>query len=108
MNLTFIKFLKDDSTFLNAKECETLFKKFDENNNIRSAKEPGMAWTEKNAVQKHVISCASLKCIDLNRIQKRQFKIVVDAVNGGGAIALPMILNSLGCDVIELNCEPTG
>ena len=103
-----IKFLKEDSTFLNNKECETLFKKFDENNNIRSTKEPGMVWIEKNAVQKHVISCASLKCIDLNRIQKRQFKIVVDAINGGGAIALPMILNSLGCDVIELNCEPTG
>ncbi len=103
-----LKFLKEDSTFLSSKECEILFKKFDENDNISNAKERGMTWIEKNAIQKHVISCASLKCIDLNRIQKRQFKIVVDAVNGGGAIALPMVLDSLGCNIIELNCEPSG
>ena len=55
-----------------------------------------------------MISCASLKCINLNRIQKRKFKIVIDAVNGAGAYALPAMLESLGCEVIELNCEPDG
>ena len=103
-----IKFLKKDGTFLSFEQCESLFQIFDKNEYIPDSEEAGMLWVEKNAIQKHVISCVSLKCIDLNRIQKRRFKVVVDAVNGGGAIALPMILDSLGCDVIEINCEPTG
>lgn len=103
-----IKFLKEDSTFFSKTECEILFEEFDKHNNLSNADEAGMVWIEKNAIQKHVISCASLKCIDLNRIQRRHFKIVIDAVNGGGAIALPTILDSLGCEVIELNCEPNG
>ena len=37
-----LKFLKEDSTFLSSKECEILFKKFDENDNISNAKERGM------------------------------------------------------------------
>ncbi|MEC9307705.1 MAG: phosphoglucosamine mutase, partial [Candidatus Neomarinimicrobiota bacterium] len=53
-------------------------------------------------------TCAGLKCIDLNRIQRRNFRIVIDAVNGAGAHALPAMLESLGCEVIELNCEPDG
>ncbi|MDR0964963.1 MAG: phosphomannomutase/phosphoglucomutase [Myxococcales bacterium] len=39
---------------------------------------------------------------------KRAFKVVVDAGNGvGGLVALPM-LRALGCEVIELFCEPDG
>ena len=33
---------------------------------------------------------------------------MIDAVNGAGAYALPAMLESLGCEVIELNCEPDG
>ncbi len=50
----------------------------------------------------------SISCIDLNRIQKRKFKVVIDSVNGAGANALPTLLDSLGCEVIKLYCEPTG
>ena len=50
----------------------------------------------------------SISCINLNRIQKRRFKIVIDAVNGAGSNALPTLLESLGCEVIELYCEPNG
>ena len=103
-----LKFLKKDGTFFGIRECEFLFEKFDSNEKVSNTNEPGMIWTEKNAIQKHVISCASLKCINLNRIQRRKFRIVIDAVNGGGAIALPMILESMGCEVIKLNCEPNG
>ena len=33
---------------------------------------------------------------------------MIDAVNGAGANALPDLLESLGCDVVELYCEPNG
>ena len=73
-----LKFLKKDGTFFGIRECEFLFEKFDSNEKVSNTNEPGMIWTEKNAIQKHVISCASLKCINLNRIQRRKFRIVID------------------------------
>jgi phosphomannomutase len=103
-----LKFVREDSTFLHPNECAQLFNLVDKNKELQDAKDLGIIWPEQNAIQKHVIACVSLKCIDLNRIQRRHFKIVIDAVNGAGAHALPTMLESLGCEVIELNCEPDG
>ena len=103
-----LKFLRFDSTFFHSEDCERLFNLVDQNKDCEDSIEPGIIWPEKNAIQKHVISCVSISCIDLNRIQKRKFKIVIDAINGAGANALPILLESLGCEVIELNCEPNG
>jgi phosphomannomutase/phosphoglucomutase len=38
----------------------------------------------------------------------RHFKVVVDAGNGTGALTAVPLLKRLGCDVIELFCEPDG
>ena len=103
-----IKFLRPDSTFFHPEECQDLFNTVDQNVELKKSKEVGIVWPEQNAIQKHVIACASISCIDLNRIQRRKFKVVIDAVNGAGAIALPNMLEALGCEVIELNCEPDG
>ena len=102
------KFIREDSTFFHPEDCSKLFDIVDKDPIINPSQDPGMVWQEKNAIQKHLISCASLKCISLNRIQRRKFKVVIDAINGAGADALPSMLQALGCDVIELNCEPNG
>lgn len=102
------KFIREDSTFFHPEDCSKLFDIVDKDPIINSSQRSGMIWQEKNAIQKHLISCASLKCISLNRIQRRKFKVVIDAINGAGADALPSMLQALGCDVIELNCEPNG
>lgn len=49
-----------------------------------------------------------LKWIDIGRIRKRKFKVLIDSVNAGGSIVVPALLERLGCKVIKLNCEPTG
>ena len=103
-----LKFLRPDSTFFHPEDCDALFQLVDQDMVLDDAKEAGMIWPEQNAIQKHVISCVSISCIDLNRIQKRKFKVVMDSVNGAGANALPTLLESLGCEVIELYCEPNG
>ena len=103
-----LKFVRGDSTFFHPKECEDLFKVVDLKKDIKSSKEKGLHWPENNAVQKHIISCVSLKSINLNRIRKKHFKIVIDTVNGAGAVALPALLDSLGCEVVSLYCEPNG
>ena len=50
----------------------------------------------------------SLNIIDVNKIKSSNFKIVVDAVNSTGGIAVPKLLKKLGVEVIELYCEPNG
>ena len=103
-----LKFLRTDSTFFHPEDCEKLFELADQNIDINDSSEKGMLWAEQNAIQKHIISCVSMSCIDLNRIQKKKFKVVIDAVNGAGSNALPPLLESLGCEVFELYCEPNG
>ncbi|SVA50834.1 uncharacterized protein METZ01_LOCUS103688, partial [marine metagenome] len=68
-----MKFLRGDSTFFHLNECEKLFALVDDDPVLDSEDGDGMVWPEKNAVQKHIIACASLSCIDLNRIQDRSF-----------------------------------
>ena len=41
-------------------------------------------------------------------IKSRSFSVVVDAVNGAGSLALPAMVEALGCKVHRLYCEPNG
>tara|TARA_R110002049_G_scaffold993_2_gene7091 strand:+ start:26182 stop:27036 length:855 start_codon:yes stop_codon:yes gene_type:complete len=41
-------------------------------------------------------------------MQKANFKVVVDAVNSTGGIAIPALLETLGVECVKLYCEPNG
>ena len=56
----------------------------------------------------HIEQVLALPAVDVEAVRARRFKVVVDAVNSVGGIVMPKLLRELGCDVIELNCEPTG
>jgi phosphomannomutase len=65
---------------------------------------------EKNDsyLQKHIDAILKLPLVDVAAVRSRGFKVVVDAVNSTGGIAVPMLLKALGVTVKELHCEPTG
>jgi phosphomannomutase len=57
----------------------------------------------------HIDRILKLPFIDIEAIQKANFKIVVDAVNSTGGLAVPLLLRSLGVtQIVELNCKPDG
>jgi phosphomannomutase len=56
----------------------------------------------------HIEQVLSLKLVDVEKVNARKFKVVVDAVNSIGGVVIPALLRRLGCEVVELNCEPTG
>ena len=58
--------------------------------------------------QKHIEQVLALPLVDVEAVRKRKFKVVVDAVNSVGGVVIPALLKELGCEVVELNCEPTG
>lgn len=60
-------------------------------------------------LQKHIDQILSLPLVDRAAIAGRNFRLVVDAVNSTGGLAVPMLLEALGVETItKLHCEPTG
>ena len=56
----------------------------------------------------HIRQVLALPLVDVEAVRKRRFKVVIDAVNSVGGIVMPKLLRELGCEVVELNCDPTG
>ena len=60
-------------------------------------------------LKKHINLILDLPLVDRDAIAARNFRVVVDAVNSTGGLAVPMLLNALGVEQItKLHCEPTG
>ena len=102
------KFIRNDGTFFRPNECHKLFSKMDKTNNLNKKDELGEILQDVNAVQKHIINIIGLSCINLSQIRKKKFTVVVDAVNGAGYDAVPQLLETLNCEVIRINCDPSG
>jgi phosphomannomutase len=49
-----------------------------------------------------------LELIDKESIGAREFKVVLDSVNGAGGPITKKLLGELGCNVCAINAEPTG
>lgn len=60
------------------------------------------------ATKRHIEKILGIKYLDVAGIRKKQFKVVIDSVNGAGGTISPVLLKELGCRVIEINSEPTG
>uniref|UniRef100_UPI0040569716 phosphoglucosamine mutase n=1 Tax=Alistipes sp. TaxID=1872444 RepID=UPI0040569716 len=56
----------------------------------------------------HIERVLALELVDVEAVKAKHFKVVVDAVNSVGGVVIPALLRRLGCEVVELNCAPTG
>jgi phosphomannomutase len=64
---------------------------------------------DETSLQKHIDAVANYPLVDVAAIKKAKFKIVIDAVNSTGAIAVPAMLKALGVkDIIVINEEVNG
>jgi len=61
-----------------------------------------------NAIQIHIDKVLELAEVSEGKVRERRYKIVVDAVNSTGGIAIPKLLERMGCDLVKLYCEPNG
>ncbi|MCH7820165.1 MAG: phosphoglucosamine mutase [Candidatus Marinimicrobia bacterium] len=60
------------------------------------------------ANEDHIGLILSLSYLEVEKIKKRAFKVVVDCVNGVASEVLPDLLGLLGCEVTKIHCEPNG
>lgn len=60
-------------------------------------------------IDRHIQHVLGLELVDVEAIKARNFKIVVDAVNSTGGIAIPKLLRALGVtEIEEMYCTPDG
>lgn len=68
----------------------------------------GRVLSRESYNDEHIRQVLALPLVDADAVRRRRFKVVVDAVNSIGGVVIPKLLRELGCEVVELNCEPTG
>ena len=56
----------------------------------------------------HIDEVLDLEFVNVKAIADCKFKVVVDAVNSTGGIAIPLLLERLGVEAIKIHCEPNG
>lgn len=56
----------------------------------------------------HIEKVLHIKSVNVKKIKSRKFRVVIDAVNGSGSVIVPRLLESLGCEVIKIDCDGSG
>lgn len=104
-----LKLLNEKGEFLNAEEGEKILAiAASDDFDFAQVDDLGTYKKKKNYINKHIEEVLKLKLVDVEVIKKANFKIVVDAVNSTGGIAIPNLLKKLGVECVELYCDPTG
>jgi phosphomannomutase/phosphoglucomutase len=76
---------------------------------LRGEIERGQFASGKGTITRREILPPYVKyCTDQFGVLPRKLKVVVDAGNGAGGHIGPDIMRQLGCEVVELNCDPDG
>ena len=101
-----LKFIDANGCFLNGEKNAQLFDLAD--TLTPPLKKLGTITKIENGYQPHIEHNLNLSIIDVVAIKSRSFSVVVDAVNGAGSLALPAMVEALGCKVHRLYCEPNG
>ncbi len=108
-NWNALKLLNSKGEFISSSDGQEVLK-IAENFNFDSNEKHiiGEVVEKDNYIDHHIEKILKLDLIDIDSIKKKNFKIVVDAVNSTGGIAVPKLLEKLNINVIKLYCDPTG
>ena len=103
-----LKLLGPAGEFLNAQEGEAVLMLSKESLDFAAIDMIGRTEHMGGWMETHVDHALDLEWVDADSIRSRGLKVAVDAVNSTGGIIMPMLLEALGCEVVEVNCDPTG
>jgi phosphomannomutase len=100
-----LKLLNDKGEFISGSEGEMILKIAEAEDFSFAAVDKLGSYTKDNtSLKKHIDAIIGYELVDVAAIKKAKFKVVVDAVNSTGAIAVPALLKALGVkEVIVLN-----
>ncbi|WP_405296753.1 phosphoglucosamine mutase [Algibacter sp. Ld11] len=104
-----LKLLNGKGEFLDAIEGEKILNIAESDSmNFAEVDDLGKITKNKAYIDLHIIEVLDLDLVNVNNIEDAKFKVVVDGVNSTGGIAIPLLLERLGVEVVKLYCEPNG
>jgi phosphomannomutase len=105
-----LKLLNEQGEFISGADGAALLEiAAKEDFNFASVDKLGTHTVVENALDKHIEAILAYPLVDVAAIKKQKFRIVLDAINSTGAIAVPALLKALGVkDVVVLNGEVNG
>jgi len=104
-----LKLLNNKGEFVSAKDGEEILEIAEkENFEYIDVDNFGNYKIIDNAIQIHIDKVLDLQEVSEGKVREKRYKIVVDAVNSTGGIAIPKLLERMGCDLVKLYCEPNG
>ena len=104
-----LKLLDHKGEFLNSIHCQRVLDiaKSDAVE-FASVDELGIITKNRAYFDIHIDTVLDLEYVNTKAISDCKFKVVIDAVNSTGGIAIPLLLERLGVEPIKLHCEPNG
>jgi len=104
-----LKLLNNKGEFLNAAAGQEILD-LAEGNTINFSEVDDLGKITKNSayIDLHIEEILDLPLVNIKKIKEAKFKVVVDAVNSTGGIAVPLLLEALGVHPVKLYCDPTG
>ena len=104
-----LKLLDHKGEFLNSIHCQRVLDiaKSDAVE-FASVDELGIITKNRAYFDIHIDTVLDLEYVNTKAISDCKFKVVVDAVNSTGGIAIPLLLERLGVEPVKLHCEPNG
>lgn len=104
-----LKLLNEQGEFLSDADGKALLAIAEKSEfNFSDVDNLGQITYDDTYTDEHIKSVLRLPLVDIDAIYRANFRVVVDAVNSVGGIAIPRLLASLGAHIIELNCTPNG
>ena len=104
-----LKLLNKYGEFISAEDGKDFLKILEQGEiSYASVLDLGHYLKDEIALDYHLNSILELPEVLLQSVKIRKFRVVVDAVNSTGAIAVPNLLERMGCEVILLNGEIHG
>lgn len=104
-----LKFLNEKGEFISAADGKALLRILaDGAIEYADVKSIGTYEVRTDAIQHHIDKILALPTVHTELIRSKKYKIVVDPVNSTGAIAVPALLDALGCKYSVLNGEING
>ena len=104
-----LKLFNQRGEFINAFSGEAILEIADQQDfQYASVDDLGRVIKVTGAIEYHVQKILELPLINSKDISQKKFKVVVDAVNSSGGIAIPLLLKALGVTTVTMYCDPTG
>ena len=104
-----LKLLNNKGEFVSDEDGKAILRIAQENDfSFATVDHLGKLSHDDRYIDLHIEQVLALPLVTPKAIQEKKFRVVVDAVNSTGGIAIPRLLERLGVEVIKLYCEPNG